>query len=140
MHADLYTALGTLFAAQKQETISTYINCEAAASSVDAGLGYLDRLGDVSPAVARCRKYFQSLKAWSEKRQTPTNAATLGDMEIPVAMRAAVSTGETGKGDIDTENGQGLNDYFAAGPFDGFLCDPASERFLDSLPADFFDI
>lgn len=140
---DLYTALGTLFAVQGQELISKYVDCGAADSAVDTALDYLNKLGDVSPAVARCRKYFHSLRAWSDKRRSPLNTAILRDMQVPVSIRAAASTRESGRG-VDSDihlDPMSISSHDFGENAGEFLCDPTSGLFLEPLLPDlFFDI
>lgn len=136
---DLYTALGTLFSVQRQEILSPYIDFGAAGAAIDMALDYLDQLGDISPVVAKCRKYFHSVKAWSEKRSPRANsAARCDDVQVATSSGPTNIRGDIGGG-IDTQTGPDFTDYLADN-LGNFVCDPTSDLFLDSLPPDFFNV
>ena len=106
--------------------ISGYIDCAAVDSAINTALDYLDQLGDVSPPVARCRRYFKSLRALWEKRRSPLNNGVLHDMQ---GQGNTEETSEnTGLSPIGEDLGQVFGD---------FLYDSSQNLFLEPLLPDF---
>lgn len=118
---------------------------------MNSAMEYLHQLGDVSATATKCRKYFDSLRTWSENKRSPLDVAILRNLQIPASLqtRPEPQLSADNIGQTQTQNGiqqwdNSMDSHFGDLDYGFGSLDGASHLFfsqplLPDLDFDFLD-
>ena len=94
----MFTALGTLFAVHASANLFPSIDVEAMAAAISDASESLSQLSNVNPLMARCSRYFESLR----RRMAKVASVQKADYRKGNPLEISVHTDSN----VDTQNGQ----------------------------------